>query len=109
MLFLIYDEIEFVRDERHLPLVVLDVVVLDFLEQLLHARLAEELDERLVFWITFVCSEQKHSSVLLIAFGYKFLSFIQQAGNELFLAIVESFDIRFEFIELLVVAPWDRT
>ena len=109
MLFLIYDEIEFVRDERHLPLVVLDVVVLDFLEQLLHARLAEELDERFVFRIALVCPEQEYSSVLLIAFGYKLFSLVQQAGNELFLAVVESFDIRFEFIELLVVTPWDRT
>ena len=109
MLFLIDDEIKVIRDERHLPLIVLDIIVLHLLKQLLHSRFAQELDERLVFRITFIRPEQEHTSVFFISLSNKFLRLVQKRGNQGLLAVVESLDIWFELNELLVVAPWYRT
>ena len=74
VLLLAYNEIELVSDERHLALVVLDVIVLNLLEELLHARLTEELDERLVLRVSLVCSEKEDSSILLVTCCDKLLS-----------------------------------
>ena len=109
MLLFVDYEIEFVRDERHLTLVVLDIVVLHLLEQLFHARLAEELDERLVFRIPLECPEKEDSTVLLVALGNEFLRLIKQLVYKGFLCVIQTFHVWLELHELLVLALWHRT
>ena len=109
MLLFVDHEIEFVRDERHLTLVVLDIVVLHLLEQLLHARLAEELDERLVFRIPLERSEKEDTSIFLVTLGDELLRFVKQLVYKGFLCVVETLHIWFELHELLVLALWHRT
>ena len=102
-------EIELVGDERHLAFVVLDVVVLHFLEELLHARLAEELDERLIFRISLVCSEEEHSAVLLVACRDELLGIIEEGVDECLLGVIETLHERLVLDELLVLASRHRT
>ena len=109
MLLLVDDEIELVGDERHLALVILDIVVLDLLEELLHARLAEELDERLVFRISLVCPEEKHAAVLFVSVSDKLLRLIEELVHESLLRAVETFHERLVLHELLIFSLRHRT
>ena len=93
----------------HLAFVILHIVVLDLLEKLLHARLAEELDERLIFRISLICSEKKKSAVLLISVSDKFLRIIEQLVHKCLLSAVESLYKRLVLHELLVLALWNRS
>ena len=86
MHLLVDHEVELVCDERHFALVVLDVIVFHLLEELLHARLAEELDKRLVFWISLECSEKEDASVLLVAFSDKLLGVVEELVDKGLLA-----------------------
>ncbi len=86
MLLLIDYEIQFIRNERHLALIVLHIIILHFLEKLLHSGLAEELDERLVLRITLVSPVEQNASVLLIALGNEFPGIIQKRCDKGLLA-----------------------
>ena len=93
----------------HLALVILHIVVLDLLEKLLHAGLAEELDERLVLRISLICSEKKKSAVLLVSVSDKLLGLIEELVHESLLSSVESLHERLVLHELLVLALRNRS
>ncbi len=97
------DEIEFVRHLRHLALVVLHVVGLRLLQELLHARLGEELDERLILGKTLVASEEEFSALRLVAGRDGLLGLVQGRVDEGALLVVEVLHIRAVLHELLVV------
>ena len=103
MVLLIDHEIKFIGNLRHLALIVLDIEVLCLLHQLLHARLAEELDERLIFRKTFLTSEKEFSAKSLVPVGNGLLGIIESLGDEGALACVKFLDIWAELLELLVV------
>ncbi len=103
MLLLADHEIQLVRDDVHLALVVLHIVVLGLLHQLLHTLLAEELDERLVLRQTLVGTEKEHSSLILLTGGDGFLRVVQNLGHKSALLLVEVLDIRPELHILLVI------
>ena len=86
MLLLIDYEIQFIRNERHLALIVLHIIVLHFLEKLLHSRLAEELDERLILRIAFVSPVKQNASVLFVALGDEFPGIIKKGCDKCLLA-----------------------
>ena len=109
VLLLVDDKVERIRDVRHFLLVVLDVVVFNLLEKLLHARLTEELDERTIFRIALVGTEQENSALLLVALGYEFLRIVENASNQSLLLIVEVLHKRLILRELLVVSSLYRT
>ena len=67
MLLLVYDEVERIRDLRHLPFVVLHVEILRFLENLLDTRLRHVLDERLILRKAPLSTEQELASVGLVS------------------------------------------
>ena len=103
MLLLVDDEIQLVSDLRHLPLVILQIKVFSFLKQLLHSRLAEEFNERLVFRKSLVSPQQQLSTLGLVPFCYLFLSIVQYLGHKNALFIVQRLNIWPEFHELLIV------
>ena len=103
MVLLIDHEIELVGNLRHLALIVLDIEVLGLLHQLLHTRLAEELDERLIFWKTFLTSEKEFSAKSLVLVRNGLLCIIESLGDEGTLACVKFLHIWAELLELLVV------
>ena len=103
MLLLADHEIKLVGDDVHLPLVVLHIVVLGLLQQLLHALLAEELDERLVLRESFVGTEKEHTALVLLAGGDGSLGVVQHLGHESALLLVKTLHIRSELHVLLVI------
>ncbi len=109
VLLLVDDEVERVCDVRHLTLIVLHVVVLHLLEKLLHAGFTEELDERTVFRIAFVRTEQQNSAILFVSVGDELLRLVQYSRDQRFLLAVEILDIRLVLRELLVVPPFHRS
>ena len=102
MLLLVDHEIQLVRDDGHFPLVVLDIDAFGLLKQLLHARLAEELDEGLVFGKALVAAEEELAAFGLVAGGNQLLRFIQGGVHQLTLHAVEFFHIGTELDVLLV-------
>ena len=66
VLLLVYDEVQGIRDHRHLPLIVLEIVVLSLLLELLHSGLGEVLDEGIVFGKTLDAAVQELSSLGLV-------------------------------------------
>ena len=103
MLLLVYHEKERIGHYRHLPFIVLDIIVFRPLQELFHARLAEELDKRLVFWKSLIGSEKQFPSFFLVTCRNKLLRFIQSVGNQSSLVVVQLLDIRFVLHELLVI------
>ena len=109
VLLLVDDEVELVSDDVHLALVVLDVVVLNLLEELLHTRLTEELDEWLIFRITLICSEEEKTTVLLISVRDEFLCLIEELVHEGLLGIVKALHEWLVLHKLLVLTLRHRT
>jgi len=109
MLLLVDHEIKFIGDERHFALIVLDIIVLHLLEELLHARLAEELNERLIFRIALECTEEQHSAVFFVTGCNKLLRLVKQLVHKGFLRRIKPFNIWLELHELLVFALRHRT
>ena len=103
ILLFLDDEIEGVGDHMHLPLVVLHIEILGFLHYLLHAGLAEELDERLIFWKSLMGPEKKLSAFILVSSGNSFLGFVKHLVHKCSLALVKSLDIGTELHELGIV------
>ncbi len=102
MLLLVYDEIQRVGDRRHFPLVVLKVIVLGFLHYHLYAGLAEILYERLILGQSLVAPEQELSAFGLVTGGQLGLGFVESAGDQRALQIVELLHIGSELHELVV-------
>ena len=107
VLLLVDHEVKLVCDERHLTLIVLDVVVLHLLEELLHARLTEKLDERLILRISLVRSEEKDSTFLFVTSCNLLLCLSQEIGNQCLLSIIKTLYERLELNELLILSSWD--
>ena len=103
MLLLVDHEIEVIRNLWHVALIVLNIEILGFLHELLHTRLAQELDKRLIFRESLVATEQEFGSLVLIAVGNSFLRLVQCLGDESTLIAVKFLDIRSENLELLVI------
>ena len=108
-LFLVDDEIQRVGDVRHLALVVLNVVVLHLLEQLLHTRFTEELDERTVFRIALESTEQQHSTLFFIAGGYESLGLVKYGVHQGLLLVVKGLHIRLVLRKLLIITSFHRS
>ena len=103
MHLLIDHEEQRVSNLRHLAFIVLNIEILRLLHQLLHARLAEELDERLIFRKSLMATEKKFRTLVLLAFGDSLLGVVQCLGNQCSLTAVKLLDIRSEKLELLVI------
>ena len=108
MLLLIDYEVKFISNERHLALIVLNIAVFSLLKELLHTRLAEELDKRLVFRISLVCSEKEYSSFLLLSCSDEFLRFVKERCHKVLLDVVKTLHERLEFSKLLIFSSWHR-
>ena len=103
MLLLIDHEVQRISNFRHLALIVLDIEVFGFLHQLLHARLTQELDERLIFRKSLMATEQKFCSFILLPVSNRLLGLIQSLGNKRLLAGIQFLDVRSENLVLLVI------
>ena len=103
VLLLVDHEVEVIRNLWHVSLIVLNIEILGFLHELLHARLAQELDKRLIFRESLVATEQEFGSLVLIAVGNSLLRLVQCLGDESALIAVKFLDIRSENLELLVI------
>ena len=103
MLLLADHEIEFVRDNVHLALIVLHVEILSFLHEGLHALLAEELNERLVLRETFISPEQEHSTLVHLACGDSLLGIVEHLVDKGALLLVQTLHIGPVLHVLLVV------
>ena len=99
---LVDHEVERVGDDRHLLFVVLDIVVLRFLENHLHSRFAEELDEGLILRKALVGAEQQLSAFGLVAFGDLLLGLVEHLVHQSALLLVEFLNIGPVFHELRV-------
>ena len=105
---LIDDEEKFIGNERHLTLVVLNIIILHLLQELLHTRLAEELDQRLVFRIALVCSEKKYATILFVTFSNKFPCLVEKLVDESLLIAVETLHKRLVLHKLLILTFRNR-
>ena len=106
---LLYDKIQVIGNQVHLTVVVLHVEILGLLQELLHARLREELDQRIVLGKSLVGSEEHLGSLGLVALGYEFLGLCELFGHELLLGIVQPLHVWLELHELLVVSTGHRS
>ena len=108
-ILLLYDKIKVISNQMHLAVVVLHVEILGLLQELLHARLGEELDQRIVLGKSLVGSQKHLGSLGLIAFGDQLLGLGKLLGHKLLLGIVQPFHIRLELHELLVIPSGHRS
>ena len=97
------DEVKLVRHLRHLPLIILHIVGFRLLQELFHALLGQELDQRLVFRETLVAAQKQLSAFGFVPGGNRFLGLVEGLVHQGALLIVEILHIRTVFHELLVI------
>ena len=100
---LVDDEVEVVDDLGHAAVVVLHVYVLGLLELGLDTRLREELDQRLVFGQTLVCTVEQNASLVEFALGKETARLGHKRRDQILLQVVEVLDRGTVCLEELVV------
>ena len=112
LVLLVNDEIEFVRSDMHILLILLEIELLRFLQTHLDARLGEVFDERLGFRHTLEGAEERQFAgfFLFLVSGTHFgFSLSEQFGGKGCLLTHKCSDAVLVFIEHLVLATGHRT